>query len=90
MKDKSSAEIYGIWQDMRMAREAHDKGNDHYNKGEFLQAYDEYQAGLQYSKSNIALLSNMAACLVQLGIWEQCVQICNEVIRIKPDHKKAL
>lgn len=53
-------------------------GNEHYNKGEYLKAYEEYEVGMKYAKSNVILMSNMAACYLGLERWEQCIQICNQ------------
>jgi tetratricopeptide (TPR) repeat protein len=86
-KDKSTAEI---WKSVQMVSAARIKGNENYNKGEYLQAYEEYQAGLQYAKSNTTLLSNLAACLLKLEKWEECIDICTKTLRIKPGHRKAL
>jgi tetratricopeptide (TPR) repeat protein len=89
-KDKDNDEISAIRDVVRMASEAHNKGNNHYEKGAYLQAYKEYEAGLQYAKYNVTLLSYMNACKLQLERWEDCIEICSDVLRIKPDDKNAL
>lgn len=89
-KDKSNEELSVLRENMRIASAARIKGNKHYSDGEYLKACDEYKVGLQHAKSNVTFLCNLAACHLQLERWKQCIEICNQVLQIRPDNKKAL
>lgn len=88
--DQFNAEVSAIQTHVRMTSVARIKGNKSYIEGQYLEACDEYKVGLKYARSNASLLSNLAACHWKLGRWEKCIEICNQVLQIRPDNTKAL
>ncbi|KAF3339578.1 TPR repeat-containing thioredoxin TTL1-like protein [Carex littledalei] len=88
--DQFNDEISAIQTRVRMTCRSRITGNKHYRSGDYLKAREEYKVGLKYAKSNVSLLNNLAACHWQLETWENCIEICNQVLQIRPDNDKAL
>ncbi|XP_078153557.1 TPR repeat-containing thioredoxin TTL2-like [Carex rostrata] len=88
--DQLNDEISAIQTHVQLICTARLKGNKYYRLGDYLKAREEYKVGLKYAKSNVSLLNNLAACHWQLQTWENCIDICNQVLQIRPDNDKAL
>jgi tetratricopeptide (TPR) repeat protein len=88
--DKSSDEISAVRNNVEKAIKAKNTGFENYRKGAYLEAYEEYKAGLKYANSNITLLKCMCDCISQLMRWQECINICDYILRIKPDEVDAL
>ena len=88
--DELNDEISAIQTHVQLICTVRNKGNKHYRLGDYLKAREEYKVGLKYAKSNVSLLNNLAACHWQLETWENCIEICNQVLQIRPDNYKAL
>ncbi|KAJ1689978.1 hypothetical protein LUZ63_014133 [Rhynchospora breviuscula] len=88
--DRFNDEISAIQTNVRLTSMARLNGNVHYRERQYLEACDQYNIGLKYARSNACLLSNLAACHWQLGNWEKCIEICDQVLQIRPGYIKAL
>ncbi|KAF3339614.1 TPR repeat-containing thioredoxin TTL1-like protein [Carex littledalei] len=67
-------------------------GNTHYYSGDYLKALEKYTVGLKYALKYTGdyLLINLAACHWHLEMWENCIEICNQVLQIQPDNGNVL
>jgi tetratricopeptide (TPR) repeat protein len=88
--DQFSNEVIAIQTNVLMTNRARINGNKYYESGEYMKASDEYKIGLKYAKSNRFLLTSLAGCFWKLEKWEQCMAICNQVLRSWPNNSKAL
>ena len=70
-----------------------DRGNGFFKKGEYEQAIKYFVSALEQledEKQRIVILSNMAQCYINLGLFEDALKLCNIALKLNPDHPKTL
>ncbi|KAI4388262.1 hypothetical protein MLD38_000605 [Melastoma candidum] len=64
-------------------------GNDHYKRGNFLEALELYDKAIKVSPGNAAYRSNRAAALTGLGRLGEAVTECEVAVRLDPKYWRA-
>ncbi|XP_078153152.1 TPR repeat-containing thioredoxin TTL2-like [Carex rostrata] len=65
-------------------------GNKHYDSRDYLKALDEYTVALKYAKPNVSMLMNLATCYWELEMWENYIEISDQVLQIRPVYSNVL
>lgn len=64
-------------------------GNEHYRKGQFLEALGLYDKAISISPGNAAYRSNRAAALIGLGRMAEAVRECEVAVNLDPKYWRA-
>lgn len=74
---------------LEIKRQKHiQQGSDHFNKGEYLLAYEEFSAALAL-KPTAGVAAQMASCLAELGRYDEAIAQYEGVLRDYPDAAKT-
>lgn len=67
---------------MSEAEQYKNLGNDHFKKGEFELAVENYSKAIELDPQNHVLYSNKAAALINLSKNEEALQVSEECLKI--------
>lgn len=65
------------------------RGNKNFHESKFAEACNAYSEGLEQDPYNSVLLSNRAACLSKLGLFEKAIEDCTLALILQPSYNKA-
>lgn len=84
------------------ASEIRSEGNTQFSQQQYPQALEFYERSLQVLsrisnsansrliESKLMTMSNKALCLLKLKQFDRCIEECNAILQIQPQHLKAI
>eukprot|EP00736_Rhodelphis_marinus_P013691 Rmarinus@m.7419 len=63
------------------------KGNDAYKQRRFDEAMEHYAAALEVDPTNISVMTNRAAVMIEQGKFEEAVQECENAIKVGEENR---
>lgn len=72
--DPLNHEVTIIEENVHMVKLAHDRGDDMFRSGKYMEASEKYMIGLNYAWPNIVLLCKLGTCHFRLGLAEKFIK----------------
>uniref|UniRef100_A0A7N0V2D2 Uncharacterized protein n=1 Tax=Kalanchoe fedtschenkoi TaxID=63787 RepID=A0A7N0V2D2_KALFE len=88
--DSGSPEVISLMNKVKLVANARSHGNNLFKLGKYAEARLAYGDGLKYDLFNSVLYCNRAVCWSKLGMRKQCVEDCNQALKVQPHYTKAL
>lgn len=88
--DSGSPEVMSLISKVKLVASARSRGNNLYKLGKYAEARSAYGDGLKYDMFNSVMYCNRAICWSKLGMWKQCIEDCNQALKVQPHYTKAL
>lgn len=70
--------------------EEKNKGNEAFQKGNFLEAINHFSKAIELDPNNHILYSNRSASYASLGKYEDALNDANKCVQIKPEWAKVI
>ncbi|KAL9661713.1 hypothetical protein QQ045_026540 [Rhodiola kirilowii] len=88
--DSGSPEVMSLLNKVKLVANARSRGNNLFKSGKYAEARLAYEDGLKHDMFNSVLYCNRAVCWSKLGMWKQCIEDCNQALKVQPHYTKAL
>lgn len=66
-----------------MSESLKQKGNDEFKRGNYQSADEYYKQAIELSPDNAVLFSNRAMSLIKIDRWEECLDVCQQGLKLK-------